>query len=80
MSSGEASAEALQAQLDTLAAERAALWAEVQDRRALEREVEELRGEIAYMESTASWRVTTPLRAGKRVVHRVKSLLAARRS
>ena len=68
----------LRAELEALTAERARLWTELHDQRALEREVADLRAQIAYMESTASWKVTSPLRFAKRALHELKILRATR--
>jgi hypothetical protein len=68
----------LRAELEALSAERARLWTELHDQRALEREVDDLRAQVAYMENTASWKLTTPLRLAKRAVHEMKILRASR--
>ncbi len=61
--------EELQARVDELAAERAELWRALNERRAEERKLEDLQKEIDYLRSTASWRITAPLRLGKRIKH-----------
>jgi hypothetical protein len=68
----------LRAEVEALTAERTELWGQVTDRRALEREIQDLRAQIDYMESTASWRLTVPLRLVKRAVHQLKVLRASR--
>jgi len=45
--------------------ERARLWEQLHEQRALEREVEHLRSKVARMEGSISWRVTKPLRLAK---------------
>ncbi len=47
--------------------ERNELWAQLQAKQAEERHVEHLQGVIASMEQSASWRITAPLRALKRL-------------
>jgi septal ring factor EnvC (AmiA/AmiB activator) len=67
--SAEETAEDLRARVDELAAERAELWRALHERRAEERKLEDLQSEIDYMRSTVSWRITAPLRLGKRLRH-----------
>ena len=45
--------------------ERARLWEQLHEQRALEREVEDLRRKVARMEGSLSWRITKPLRVAK---------------
>jgi hypothetical protein len=45
--------------------ERARLWEQLHEQRALEREVEDLRRKVARMEGSVSWRITKPLRVAK---------------
>lgn len=59
----------LRAELERVTAERARLWEELHDQRALEREVEALRARLTYLENTASWKLTAPLRLAKRLKH-----------
>jgi len=68
----------LRSELEALSAERARLWTELHDQRALEREVEDLRAQLRYMENTASWKLTVPLRLAKRALHELKILRASR--
>ena len=60
-----------------LAAERARLWDEVQRLRAERREIEYYERRFAQMESSLSWRITTPLRAGKTLAVKVRRRLQA---
>jgi hypothetical protein len=66
---------AAEARLAELAAERARLWDEVQRLRAERRAVEHYEHRFAEMESSLSWRVTTPLRAGKTLAVKVSRRL-----
>jgi hypothetical protein len=45
--------------------ERARLWEQLHEQKALEREVEDLRRKVARMENSISWRATKPLRVAK---------------
>jgi septal ring factor EnvC (AmiA/AmiB activator) len=65
--------EQLQSRVDELAAERAELWTALNERRAEERKLEDLQEEIAYLRSTVSWRITAPLRLGKRIQHQART-------
>lgn len=65
------------ARVAELAAERARLWEEVQRLRAERREVEYYERRFAQMESSLSWRITTPLRAGKTLAVKVRRRLQA---
>jgi hypothetical protein len=51
--------------LEEVLRERARLWEQLHEQRALEREVEDLRARVAHMEGSVSWRVTKPLRVAK---------------
>ena len=62
--------------LEEVLRERARLWEQLHEQRAAEREVEELRAQIARMESSLSWRITAPLRLAKTYWHKVKLRLA----
>jgi hypothetical protein len=62
--------------LEELLRERARLWGQLHEERAAEREVEDLRRQIARMEASLSWRVTRPLRLVKTYWHKVKLRLA----
>jgi hypothetical protein len=65
--------------LEELAAERNALWAELAEREARDREVDDLKARVAYVEGSLSWRVTKPLRAVKETLHNVASAVERRR-
>ena len=64
-----------EARVAELAAERARLWDEVQRLRAERREVEYYERRFEQMERSVSWRVTTPLRAGKTLAVKVRRRL-----
>jgi hypothetical protein len=68
-------AETAEARVAELAAERARLWEEVQRLRAQEREAQYLERRMAQMEQSLSWRITTPLRAGKTLAVKVRRRL-----
>jgi hypothetical protein len=55
--------------------ERARLWEQLHEQRAAEREVEDLKAQIARMESSLSWRITKPLRDVKTQWHKLKRRL-----
>jgi hypothetical protein len=59
----------LEAQLAEANAERARLWAELNERRATDQELAEVRKMVEQMQGSPSWRVTAPLRSVKRVLH-----------
>jgi hypothetical protein len=63
----ETRARTAEARVEELAAERARLWEEVHKLRSDRREDEHFRDRARYMESTASWKLTRPLREAKRV-------------
>jgi hypothetical protein len=63
----ETRARTAEARVEELAAERARLWEEVNRLRAERREDEHFRDLARYMESTASWKITRPLREAKRL-------------
>jgi hypothetical protein len=63
----ETRARTAEARVEELAAERARLWEEVHRLRSERREDEHFRDLARYMESSASWRITRPLREVKRV-------------
>ena len=67
MSDWETRARTAEARVEELAAERARLWEEVHRLRSDRREDEHFRDLARYMESSASWRITRPLREVKRV-------------
>jgi hypothetical protein len=68
-------ARTAEARVQELSAERARLWEEVQQLRAQDRETEHYRARAQYMENTASWRVTWPLRAFKTLYIKVRRTL-----
>jgi hypothetical protein len=68
---------AAEARVAELAAERARLWDEVQRLRAERREVEYYERRFAQLETSLSWRITTPLRAGKTLAVKVRRRLQA---
>jgi hypothetical protein len=63
----ETRARTAEARVEELAAERARLWDEVHRLRSERREDEHYRDLARYMESTASWKITRPLREVKRL-------------
>jgi hypothetical protein len=67
VSDWETRARTAEARVEELAAERARLWEEVHRLRADRREDEHFRDLARYMESSASWRMTRPLREVKRL-------------
>ena len=67
MTDWETRARTAEARVEELAAERARLWEEVHRLRSQRREDEHFRNLARYMESSASWRITRPLREVKRV-------------
>ena len=71
--------EQLEAALAEARAERARLWEEVQRLRAERREVEYYEQLAAHMQGSVSWKVTSPLRTGKRLSGRVRRKLEERR-
>jgi hypothetical protein len=71
----EQRARSAEARVEELAAERARLWEELQQLRAQEQEVEHYKAVAAYMENTASWKVTWPLRQFKRVYIQIRRIL-----
>jgi hypothetical protein len=71
--------EQLEAALAEARAERARLWEEVQRLRAERREVEYYEQLAVYMQGSASWKLTSPLRTAKRVTIRVRRELEERR-
>jgi hypothetical protein len=52
-------------EVEELRGERARLWEQLHDQRALEQEVEFLRAKVARMETSLSWRITKPIRLFK---------------
>ena len=64
--------------LDELRRERNALWAQLQERKAQDRHVAHLERTISELQSSASWRITSPLRTVKRLGGPVATLRAVR--
>jgi hypothetical protein len=56
--------------------ERTRLWEELNRRRAVEHELEEVRRTVETMQASPSWRLTAPLRSAKRTWHRYATLAA----
>ena len=67
MSDWETRARTAEARVEELAEDRARLWEEVHRLRSECREDEHFRELARYMESTASWKITRPLREAKRL-------------
>ena len=61
----EARARTAEARVQELTAERARLWEELQCLRAQERQIDHYEARVRYIEQTASWRLTWPLRLFK---------------
>ncbi len=59
--------------LDAVLAERNRLWADAREAESLRLELAHARAITAEMQSSLSWRVTTPLRSGKRYSGRIKA-------
>jgi hypothetical protein len=75
----EARARAAEARAAELAEERARLWEEVHRLRAHERDIDHYQAVARYMENSASWRVTWPLRQIKRIAMKLHKVLDERR-
>jgi hypothetical protein len=71
----EARARTAEARVQELTAERARLWEELHQLRAQDREAEHYRAVATYMENTASWKITWPLRAFKTAYIKVRRIL-----
>ena len=71
-------AEVAEARVAELADERARLWEEVQRLRAERRDVEYHERLAAQMAGSVSWKITEPLRLGKRLALRVRRELDER--
>jgi hypothetical protein len=72
----EARARTAEARVHELAAERARLWEELHQLRAQERAVEQAQAVVRYMESTASWKLTQPMRDVKTLWVKIRRTLA----
>ena len=55
-----------------LTAETARLWEENQRLKAERRAIEEYERRVGYVESSFSWKITKPLRIGKRLAGKVR--------
>lgn len=66
------------ARVEELAAERARLWEELHALQAERRTIDHYEALTDYMEHSLSWRVTSPLRAFKRLTIRLKRALDQR--
>jgi len=75
VSDWEARARAAEARVEELAAERARLWEELHELRAKERQIDHYQATAEYMEGTASWKLTWPLREVKRLYVKARRLL-----
>jgi hypothetical protein len=71
----EARARTAEARVEELAAERARLWEELHQLRAQDRAVEQAQAVVRYMEGTASWKLTRPLRDVKTLWVKVRRTL-----
>jgi hypothetical protein len=71
--------EQLETALAEAREERARLWEEVQRLRAERREVEYYERLATHMQGSVSWKITSPLRTGKRISGRVRRKLEERR-
>jgi hypothetical protein len=71
----EARARSAEARVEELAAERARLWEELQRLRAQERQIDHYEARVRYIEQTASWRITWPLRIFKTLYIKVRRRL-----
>jgi hypothetical protein len=71
----EARASTAEARVEELAAERARLWEELQRLRAQERQIDHYEARVRYIEQTASWRITWPLRIFKTLYIKVRRRL-----
>ena len=79
--------EDARAALEEALVERNQLWEELHRRADVESELEHYKSAVAAMERSLSWRLTAPLRIGKRLAFEAKSIaglagrhLRARRS
>jgi hypothetical protein len=73
-----ARAEAAEARVAELAAERARLWEELNRLRAERQDVDYYQRLATRMETSLSWRITSPLRLGKTLAIRVRRKLDER--
>jgi hypothetical protein len=63
--------------LEELRAENARLWEENHRLRAERRDIEHMERQVATMESSLSWQLTSPLRAAKTLYVKVQRRLEA---
>jgi hypothetical protein len=63
--------------LEELRAENARLWEENHRLRAEQRDIEHMERQVATMESSLSWQITSPLRAAKTLYVKVQRRLEA---
>ena len=63
--------------LEELRAENARLWEENHRLRAEQRDIEHMERQMATMESSLSWQITSPLRAAKTLYVKVQRRLEA---
>jgi hypothetical protein len=75
----KARAEAAEARVAELAAERTRLWEEVNRLRAVHREVDYYERLATQMQGSVSWRITAPLRIGKVLAAKLRRKLDERR-
>jgi hypothetical protein len=73
-----ARAEAAEARVAELAAERARLWEELNRLRAERQDVDYYQRLATRMETSLSWRITAPLRLGKMLAIKVRRKLDER--
>lgn len=74
----EQRAQAAEAALEEARAERARLWEENQRLLRERQDVSHLKGVVAHMEGSASWKLTEPLRAAKTFAIRVQRQIERR--
>jgi hypothetical protein len=75
----QARAEAAEARVAELSAERARLWEENNRLRAEQREVQYYERLATSMQGSISWQVTAPLRSGKALSGKLRRKLEQRR-
>jgi hypothetical protein len=75
----QARAEAAEARVEELAAERARLWEENNRLRAEQREVQYYEQLATSMQGSVSWQITAPLRVGKALSGKIRRKLEQRR-
>ncbi len=75
----QARAEAAEARVAELSAERARLWEENNRLRAEQREVQYYEQLATSMQGSVSWQITAPLRVGKALSGKIRRKLEQRR-